>query len=70
MLSFPGVGTPQGVISPLLANVFLHEVADQWFVQQVMPRLRGRARLVRYADDMVFLFEREDDAKRVFDVLP
>jgi len=71
VLSYPGVGTPQGgVISPLLANVFLHEVVDQWFVQQVVPRLQGRARLVRYADDMVFVFEREDDAKRVFDVLP
>ena len=70
-LSYPGVGTPQGgVISPLLANVFLHEVVDTWFVRDVLPRLSGRAKLVRYADDMVFVFEREDDAKRVFDVLP
>ena len=70
-LSYPGVGTPQGgVISPLLANVFLHEVVDQWFVSDVLPRLHGRARLVRYADDMVFVFEREDDATRVLDVLP
>ena len=70
-LSYPGVGTPQGgVISPLLANVFLHEVIDLWFVREVLPRRSGRARLVRYADDMVFVFEREDDAKRVFDVLP
>jgi group II intron reverse transcriptase/maturase len=70
-LSFPGVGTPQGgVISPLLANVFLHEVVDVWFVDDVLPRLNGRARLVRFADDMVFIFEREDDATRVLDVLP
>ncbi len=70
-LSYPGVGTPQGgVISPLLANVFLHDVVDVWFVRDVLPRLSGRAQLVRYADDMVFVFEREEDAKRVFDVLP
>jgi len=70
-LSYPGVGTPQGgVISPLLANIFLHEVVDVWFVREVAPRLSGRARLVRYADDMVFVFERKEDAERVFDVLP
>ena len=63
-------GTPQGgVISPLLANVFLHEVLDAWFHEQVLPRLRGRARLVRYADDAVLLFEREEDANRVLEVL-
>jgi RNA-directed DNA polymerase len=70
-LTYPGIGTPQGgVISPLLANVFLHDVVDVWFVRDVLPRLSGQAQLVRYADDMVFVFEREDDAKRVFDVLP
>jgi RNA-directed DNA polymerase len=70
-LSYPGVGTPQGgVVSPLLANVFLHEVVDVWFASEVRSRLSGRAELVRYADDMVFVFEREDDAKRVFEVLP
>lgn len=64
-------GTPQGgVISPLLANIFLHEVLDVWFEQQVKPRLRGRAKLVRYADDAVVLFENEDDARRVMAVLP
>jgi hypothetical protein len=64
-------GTPQGgVISPLLANIFLHEVLDVWFDRQVKPRLRGRAKLVRYADDAVMLFEHEDDARRVMDVLP
>jgi RNA-directed DNA polymerase len=64
-------GTPQGgVISPLLANVFLHEVLDVWFEQHVRPRLRGRATLVRYADDAVVLFEREDDARSVMTELP
>jgi len=64
-------GTPQGgVISPLLANIFLHEVLDVWFEQQVKPRLRGRAKLIRYADDAVVLFEHEDDASRVMGVLP
>jgi RNA-directed DNA polymerase len=64
-------GTPQGgVISPLLANIFLHTVLDVWFEGQVKPHLRGRAKLVRYADDAVMLFEIEDDASRVMDVLP
>lgn len=64
-------GTPQGgVISPLLANIFLHTVLDVWFEREVKPRLRGRATLVRYADDAVILFEYEDDARRVKDVLP
>ena len=48
----PGSGTPQGgVISPLLANVYLHEVLDTWFVGDVQPRLQGAAMLIRYADD-------------------
>lgn len=64
-------GTPQGgVISPLLANVYLHKVLDTWFEQDVKPRLRGRAILVRYADDFVILFAQKDDAQRVYDVLP
>jgi group II intron reverse transcriptase/maturase len=67
----PETGTPQGgVISPLLANIFLHEVLDVWWTKAVQPRLRGKAFLVRYADDAVMLFEREDDASRVMDVLP
>jgi len=69
-VSYPDGGTPQGgVISPLLANVYLHEVVDEWFEAEVKPRLRGRAFLIRYADDMVMAFEREDDARRVLDVL-
>lgn len=71
VLSYPDAGTPQGgVISPLLANIYLHEVLDEWFVRDVQPRLSGRAVLVRYADDFVFVFARKEDAMRVFDVLP
>ena len=45
-------GTPQGgVISPLLANIYLHHVLDAWWVQEVLPRMRGQAFLIRYADD-------------------
>jgi RNA-directed DNA polymerase len=70
-LSHPEAGTPQGgVISPLLANIYLHDVLDEWFVRDVQPRLEGRTMLVRYADDFVFVFERRDDANRVLDVLP
>jgi RNA-directed DNA polymerase len=68
---YPQAGTPQGgVISPLLANIYLHYVLDEWFEQEVKPRLRGRAYLIRYADDFVIGFTREDDARRVLEVLP
>jgi RNA-directed DNA polymerase len=64
-------GSPQGgVVSPVLANIFLHTVLDAWFAKEVCPRLRGRAHLVRYADDGVLLFEYEEDARRVMAVLP
>jgi len=70
-LSHPEMGTPQGgVISPLLANIYLHAVLDEWFVRVVQPRLKGRAVLVRYADDFVFVFARRDDAERILEVLP
>jgi RNA-directed DNA polymerase len=70
-LSFPEAGTPQGgVISPLLANVYLHNVLDVWFVREVQPRLKGRSFLVRYADDFVMGFACEEDARRVLEVLP
>jgi group II intron reverse transcriptase/maturase len=66
----PESGTPQGgVISPLLANIYLHEVLDVWWQREVRPRLRGRSALVRYADDFVLIFENEGDARRVADVL-
>jgi len=67
----PEKGTPQGgVISPLLANIFLHEVMDQWFEETVRPRLRGDSRLFRFADDMVIVFTCETDAQKVLEVLP
>ena len=69
--SEPDEGTVQGsVLSPMLGNVYLHHVLDLWFEHEVQPRLRGKAHLVRYADDLVIAFEREDDAKRVMAVLP
>ena len=71
ILSFPEAGTPQGgVISPLLANIYLHEVLDTWFECVVKPRLSGRAFLVRYADDFLIGFSDELDARRVMTVLP
>lgn len=70
-IRYPEAGTPQGgVISPLLANVMLHEVLDVWFAEQVAPRLRGRAQLVRFADDFVVICQLESDARRVMSVLP
>src|SRR5438128_7776234 len=70
-LTYPEAGTPQGgVVSPLLANVYLHYVLDVWFEQVVKPCLKGRAFLVRYADDFVLGFACEEDARRVLDVLP
>ena len=70
-LTLPDQGSPQGgVISPFLANVYLHYVLDLWFEQEVQPRLKGRAFLIRYADDFVMGFTNEDDARRVLDVLP
>jgi len=70
-VSYPEAGTPQGgVISPLLANVYLHYVLDVWFEQEVKPCLKGRAFLVRYADDFVMGFACEEDARRVLAVLP
>jgi group II intron reverse transcriptase/maturase len=70
-ITYPETGTPQGgVVSPLLANIYLHEVLDVWFGREVKPRLRGEAFLVRYADDFVMGFALEEDARRVMDVLP
>ncbi len=70
-LSYPETGTPQGgLISSILANIFLHEVLDTWFERDVKPRLKGRAILVRYADDVAMMFSCEEDARRVMAVLP
>jgi len=64
-------GTPQGgVISPLLANIYLHEVLDMWWIRDVLPRMRGKAFAVRYADDFVLVFSDPEDARRVQTVLP
>jgi len=66
----PETGTAQGsVLSPLLGNVYLHYVLDLWFETVVKPRLQGRATLVRYCDDFVITFEREDEARRVMAAL-
>jgi hypothetical protein len=69
-LSFSETGTPQGgVISPLLANIYLHYVLDEWFEKQVKPVMRGKCRLIRYADDFVIIFQSKYDADRVMNVL-
>jgi group II intron reverse transcriptase/maturase len=64
-------GTGQGqVISPLLANIYLHYVLDEWFEHEVKPRLRGPAAEIRYADDFILCFQYREDAERVLEVLP
>ncbi len=75
--SEPDLGAVQGsVLSPLLGNVYLHHALDLWFETEVTslgltlkPRLRGQARLIRYCDDFIIGFERQDDAHRVQAVL-
>src|ERR1700690_3910880 len=70
-ISYPEKGTPQGgVISPMLSNIYLHEVLDLWFEKEVKPRLGGKAFLIRYADDAVLGFASEEDVRRVMEVLP
>lgn len=70
-ITHPDSGSPQGgVVSPILSNVFLHYVLDAWFEEEVKPRLRGRAYLIRYADDFVIGFTLETDARRVMEVIP
>jgi group II intron reverse transcriptase/maturase len=70
VMQYPEAGTPQGgVISPMLSNIYLHHVSDLWFEQQIKPRLKGRAWMVRFADDFVMGFEHEGDARRVYEVL-
>jgi group II intron reverse transcriptase/maturase len=71
VLSYPDEGTPQGgVISPLLANIYLHTVLDDWFVRDVQPALQREAAMVRYADDVAVLFSSKQDAERFLAVLP
>src|SRR5499426_4628484 len=70
-LSYPDKGTPQGgVASPLLANICLHHVLDEWFVKEVQPRMKGRCFLTRFADDFIIGCESKTDAQRVMAVLP
>jgi len=63
-------GVPQGgLISPIMANVYLHYVIDMWFAKVVTKSSKGKARMVRYADDAVFCFEYEEDARRFYAAL-
>jgi len=69
-VSYPEAGTPQGgVISPLLSNIYLHEVLDKWFVEAVQPRCGGETFMVRYADDFIMGFERLEDLEKVLRVI-
>ncbi|RPJ53036.1 MAG: group II intron reverse transcriptase/maturase [Acidobacteria bacterium] len=68
LVSETGVGQGQ-VISPLLANIYLHYVLDEWFEKEVKPRLKGEAYEVRYADDFILCFQYREDAERVMGVL-
>jgi group II intron reverse transcriptase/maturase len=64
-------GTPQGgIISPLLANIYLHEVIDKWIIQEIKPLLKGEIFIVRYADDFIIGLENKSDAERLYKVLP
>jgi group II intron reverse transcriptase/maturase len=67
----PAAGTPQGgIVSPVLSNIYLHIVLDEWFQNEVKPRLKGRAVMSRYADDWVCAFQYREDARRFYNVLP
>ncbi len=69
-LTYPKEGSPQGsVISPLLSNIYLHYVLDEWFNEMIKPRLKGRSMIVRFADDFVLGFKNQVDAKNVLSVL-
>ena len=70
-ITYPDMGILQGgVVSPVLSNIFLHDVLDEWYLRDVKPRLRGRSFLLRWADDFIMGFEPESDARRVRKVLP
>jgi len=70
-VEYPKAGTPQGgSISPLLSNIYLHYVLDEWFVEQIKPLLKGQSMLIRYADDFLICFSHMEDAARVMKVLP
>lgn len=70
-ITYPEEGTPQGgLISPLLSNIYLHYVLDEWFSEQIQPLLKGQSFIVRYADDFILGFTNEQDAMQVMQVLP
>lgn len=70
-LEYPKEGTPQGgSISPLLSNVYLHYVLDEWFIEQIQPLLKGESFIIRFADDFLLGFTNKEDAIRVMQVLP
>jgi len=70
-ISYPEHGTKQGsVISPILSNIYLHYVLDEWFSEQIQPLLKGKSFMVRFADDFIMGFTNKSDAERVMEVLP
>lgn len=71
MVIHPATGTPQGgVVSPVLANIYLHYVLDLWFEKKIKPYSKGRTYLCRYADDFVCLFQFREDAEKFYKELP
>ena len=67
----PATGTPQGgIVSPVLANIYLHYVLDMWFEKKVKPQCKGEVYLCRYADDFVCLFQYKAEADRFYRELP
>jgi Reverse transcriptase (RNA-dependent DNA polymerase) len=65
------LGVPQGsVASPILSNIYLHHVVDNWFSEISKSHLKGKTEMVRFADDMVFVFQTSEDAERFYKVLP
>jgi group II intron reverse transcriptase/maturase len=63
-------GVPQGgTLSPILANIFLHYVLDEWFEKEIKPQVRGECHLVRYADDFIVLVQFKDEAHRLVEMI-
>jgi hypothetical protein len=68
---YPTEGAPQGAsISPLISNIVQHYVLDEWFKEQIQPRLKGESFIIRFADDYLLGFTNREDAMRVMEVLP